>query len=470
MKGARAVSLVLAVGLAGAACAAPALAARAKEPWPPAPKRGLFFAHFGEEHLDDDDGIRIFPRVIHDSARYKPDLVTTSGDKASDNSVENLSGWKEQMSFYDRKGIPYFAAVGNHDRSQSGTQGLGSSANGGDIAPYLEIFADRPYPFGDGPAVSEEGFEPVPRPATDPPGASTHYAVEAGAARFIFLDNSCFSFINCDPYQSPPLPTAAGDPTQYDFMRTQAKLASRENDLAFVVMHIPTQDPRPGHSQPTAGAHTLGEGTSPENATFEDAAFTAGVDGVFAGHIKGQWTYAEKNVGYFIDGGAGGEVYVGPGEETGVDSGYWHGYRLVSVRGNRIRTTDTVPVFSDEGIVIEGPAELESGTTAEFSAIGKQPTEEGPEVELELRDPSEEAPNFANLPRPARIWTTSDPSVLAPLAAEKDDFRREERTQTITGMFRARCPGVARVTITSGWERRRTEVRVSSSASTPAGC
>lgn len=449
---------------------ATASAKRAKDPWPPIPKRGLFFAHYGEEHLDDDDGVRILPRVVRDTARYRPDLVTMSGDKASDNSLENLTGWEQAMTPYDRRGIPYYAAIGNHDRSPPGSQGIGSIFNGGSLGNYLETFADRPYPFGDAAPFQGEGFAPTERPASDPAGASTRYALEAGPARFIFMDNSCFSFLNCDPYQNPPLPDEAGNASQYEFMRSQASQANRSDQLAFVVMHMPTQDPRPGHTEPTAGPHTMGEGSSPDNASFEDAAFAGGIDGVFMGHIKGQWTYSSQNVGYFIDGGAGGEVYVGSSEETGVDSGYWHGYRLVSVRGNRIRTTDTVPVVSDAGISIEGAAELAAGSIGEFTATAQQPTEEGPKVELELRDPSEDAPNRVNLPTPARIWTTSDRRVLTPIAAEKDDFRRDERTQTVSGRFRARCPGSARLTITSGWEKRSVKVNVTPGADVPDNC
>jgi hypothetical protein len=452
------------------AAPAVALAAKAKKPWPPIPQRGLFFAHIGEEHIDDDDGIRIFPRVVRDSARYRPDLVTTSGDKASDNSLENLNAWKRVMAAYERRGIPYYAAVGNHDRSQPGTEGLGSTTNGGEIGNYLDVFTDRPYPFGDATPVARKGFRPKRRPASDPPGASTHYALDAGPVRFIFLDNSCWSFLNCDAFQNPPLPDAQGNASQYQFMRVQSAAANRANDLAFVVMHMPTRDPRPGHTNPTPAPHNMGEGNSPDNAIFEDEAFAAGVDAVFTGHIKGQWIYAAQDAGYFIDGGAGGEVYVGSDEETGVDSGYWHGYRLLSVRGNRIRTTDTVPVLADSGIALTGPATMAPNEVGQFAAVGQQPTEEGPDVKLELRDPSRDAPNYENLPTPARIWTTSDRRVLAPVAAEKDDFRRDEATQTISGRFRARCPGTARISVKSGWEKRVTEVTVKPGGSQPANC
>lgn len=47
--------------------------------------------------------------------------------------------------------------------------------------------------------------------ATDPVGASSHYAVEFGPVRWIFIDNSCFSIINCDPLQSPPFPDSGVD-------------------------------------------------------------------------------------------------------------------------------------------------------------------------------------------------------------------------------------------------------------------
>ena len=57
------------------------------------------------------------------------------------------------------------------------------------------------------------------------------------------------------------------------------------------------------------------------------------------------------------------------------------------------------------------------------------------------------------LPNPARIWTTSNPEVLKPVGSEDDDARRHARTQTADGTFRARCPGKARLTITSGFEK-----------------
>src|SRR5215204_5663193 len=334
-----------------------AMAERAKRPWPPIPERGVSFVHYGEEHWNDLDGLRILPRVVAQAADYRPDAVLMSADKDDDGTVESLTRWKELMRPYNRRGIPYFAAVGNHNRKARPGFPHGVDPMG-DLTNYMNVFASRPYPFGDAPPYRDPLLEPRRRPASDPPGASSHYAVETGPVRWIFIDNSCYGIVNCDPLQNPPFPDAAGNQGQYDFLAREAAKATREGDLAFVVMHMPTRDDRPGHTQPTPGPHTMGEGTSPDNVLFEQNAEAAGIDAVFVGHIKGMWQYEARGIPYFTDGGAGGEVYVGPGEETGVDSGYWHGYRLIRVRGGKLRT-DAVPVFRRDGIEIDGPHRVE---------------------------------------------------------------------------------------------------------------
>ena len=158
--------------------------------------------------------------------------------------------------------------------------------------------------------------------------------------------------------------------------------------VVFVVMHMPTQDPGDQSYRDTiARMHTMGKGTSPDNGTFESIAAQTGVDGVFLGHIKGQFLYrGEGDVPYYIDGGAGGELYTdGP---VGTDHGYWHGFRLVRVDGERI-VTDTVPIFVKDGIRIEGPASIARGKDLQLEAFGRQPVFNDPaKVEaLELRDP-----------------------------------------------------------------------------------
>ena len=63
-----------------------------------------------------------------------------------------------------------------------------------------------------------------------------------------------------------------------------------------------------------------------------------------------------------------------------------------------------------------------------------------------------------NLPIPARIWTSSNPNVLSPVASKDDDPRRDKASQTDGGAFKATCPGRARIQITSGWEAQRKRV------------
>jgi hypothetical protein len=435
--------------------------AQAKKPWPPIPDDGVLFVHYGEEHWNDADGLRILPQVVADSAAYRPDLVTMSGDKANDGTADQLLGWKGLMDVYDYEGIPYFAAPGNHDRKAhtgfpAGVDPLGELTN------YFGVFADRPYPFGDVPPIDDPQFSPRTRPASDQPGASTHYAFEYGPVRWVLLDNGCFSFINCDPLQNPGFPDAEGNQGQLDFLASEAAKANAAGDLLFVVMHMPTRDNRPGHSEPTPFEHTMGEGSSPENAAFETAAAQAGVDGVFAAHVKGQWEYTAAGIPYYTDGGAGGEVYAGPGEETGVDSGYWHGFRLIHVRHGEV-TTDTVPVFAAAGITVSGPDSIAQRASGEFSASAVQPTEAGTEVtDLELREPDRSASNGDWLPTPAHIWTSGNPLVLTPVEGTPDDPRRNPATQTISGRFAGLCPGNTDVTITSGWEDQSIGVTVPS--------
>jgi hypothetical protein len=105
--------------------------------------------HFGEEHFNDDDGSTLFPKVVQESGRYRPELVTTSGDKDNDGTVEQLSSWKQIMNVYDQLAVPYLGGVGNHDRTSPpgvppGTAGLLCAAAGVRFAPCAERPACSP--------------------------------------------------------------------------------------------------------------------------------------------------------------------------------------------------------------------------------------------------------------------------------------------------------------------------------------
>ena len=447
--------------------------------WPPARDGGELVAHFGEEHWNDADGQVLLSKVVDDVARYQPLMVAMSGDKANNGVPAELDGWSKIIAGFDRRGIPWFAGVGNHDRDQqTGENALTENAGGvtpiGNLGPYRTYFASRPYPMGDAPPVSGLGFPASARPAGDPVGASSHYFVDAGLSRWIFIDNSCYGIVNCEPFQNPPNDEAL---TQYEFLRKHAAAAKSSGRRVFVVMHMPTQDPVDQTYRTAARQnHVMGKGASPDNAQFEAEAAAAGVDGVFLGHIKGQFVYrGQGNVPYYTDGGAGGELYsTGP---VGTDHGYWHGYRLLRVSAAGAVTTDAVPIFVSGSLRIDGPAVLLPDQEVTYSATGRQPvTNHARKVDaLELRDPApadaEQATStrVENLPNPARIWTSGNPRVLSPVASSSDDPRRDARIQTADGTFRARCPGFGRLWLSAGWETQSIPVHVRSAPGPIAG-
>lgn len=511
-----------------------ALARTTDKPWPPATGKGLFFVHFGEEHINDADGGTLLPKTVEEAARYKPDLVTMSGDKAEDGEAEQFELWRKAMEPFDKAGVPYFAGTGNHDRDAppgfpGGVVGLFFGTTPDSFDPYKEVFKDKPVPWGDAAPYADERITPRTRDANDVDGAAATYFVDMGNVRWIFLDNSCWSLSNCDPFQAR---SDGGSEPQFDYLRAKATEATNAGKVVFVVMHIPTDDPRDqSYTDATATRHVMGKGFTNDNTTFEAVAAETGVDGVFVGHIKGQFLYkGDGGVPYYIDGGAGGELYTtGP---VGTDHGYWHGFRLLRVDGNAIRT-DTVPIFVPDSLKIEGPDQIASGATAKFAGFGKQPVVNDPaKVDaLELRDPDPKAPpgrqaflaglpdagslipfvpaafalllapmltsrrralkpvlgagmagvvlvgavavaqqdiptatGKSALPTPARMWTSSDPLVLQPVAAPSDDDRRDARTQTAYGEFRGRCAGRATLTLTSGFEAQDRTITVPSKA------
>ena len=343
------IALCAAALLASLAAAAPSSAYTTSSPWPPVGGGGLLFAHYGEEHWNDEDGLTLLPKVVAETIRYRPRMVTMSGDKDNNGTIAELTRWREIMGAYDRAGVPYFAGVGNHDREAPpgvlpGTAGILAPPIAS-LEPYKRVFAGRPYPFGDAAPYDDPNMSPKLRPAGDPAGASSHYFVDYRNVRWVFLDNSCWTLSGCDSNQNPPLDDAKEGRTQLTFLERVAKQADAQGKLVFVVMHIPTRDPR---DQDIADAisrrHVMGKGLVADNAKFEDVAARFGIDGVFLGHIKGQFLYrGSGGVPYYIDGGAGGELYTnGP---VGTDHGYWHGFRLLRVDGGRVAENDTVPIF-----------------------------------------------------------------------------------------------------------------------------
>lgn len=234
---------------------------------------GQLFVHYGEEHWNDEDGLTLLPRIVEESGRYRPALVTMSGDKDNDGTVDQLGMWKSIMAGYDRIGVPYLPGIGNHDRTTPpgvppGTAGLVTPPPvQGSLANYKETFKDRPYPFGDAAPYDKPGFEPSARPGNDPAGASSHYVADVGETRFIYLDNSCWGLSDCDSFQNPAFPDSEGNRTQFEFLERKADEGRRQGKTVFVVMHMPTRDPRDqSYIDPTTFNHVMGKNTSPTGA------------------------------------------------------------------------------------------------------------------------------------------------------------------------------------------------------------
>ena len=59
---------------------------------------GHLFVHYGEEHWNDDDGLTLLPKIVEESRRYKPALVTMSGDKDNDGTVDQLTMWRRSWT------------------------------------------------------------------------------------------------------------------------------------------------------------------------------------------------------------------------------------------------------------------------------------------------------------------------------------------------------------------------------------
>jgi hypothetical protein len=312
---------------------------------------------------------------------------------------------------------------------------------------YKEVFAVRPYPMGDAAPYRDPLMGPNARPPGDPAGASTHFFADYGNVRFVFIDNSCYGIVNCDPLQNPPDDRGR---SQYQFLRDSAAEAKAQGRLVFVVMHMPTRDPRDqSESYVTSRNHVMGKGGSPDNQTFEQEAEALKVDGVLLGHIKGQFQYLGRgDIPYYIDGGAGGELYTtGP---LGVDHGYWYGFRLLRVDGRSV-TTDVVPVIAPGGIAVEGPTVLERPSgIVRYQAFARQPATASKRAvvkALELRGPDPVPVSGSGGVPGWIVWLA--PLLLVPVLAltaglqERAPRRRLARTAAVAGLGLLATAGLA---------------------------
>ena len=328
-------------------------------------------------------------------------------------------------------------------------------ANGA-IDIWRTAFGGMSAPWGD---AKPEGSIKLPEGEPDDgPGASTHYHFDFGPSakpflRVIVLDNSQQSLTTSDLDQYPSVGPGASDVSQLGYLYRVASEAQEMGLHTWVVMHQPTQDPRdPSNVHPVSLNHTMGKGSSPDNALFDAIAQVTGVDVVLLGHIQGNALYSVGETRYFIDGGGGGSPYAL--RSVGTDTGYYYGYRLFRMdRKGADRRTYFIPLI--DSIDVEGHQASPSATRCRWQCTATQPHDPdlpprlsgvpNEPIVLELRP--ERSMDDA-VPQLAYMWWTSNPKVLKPvgdptLDPTKDpDF--DERTMTMTGNFKALKPGVVR--------------------------
>lgn len=457
-----AAALVAPIGTAEGVDACPSKAPSARRmQWPPAPERGEFdIVHFGEAHWNEGQGPLTMPILVQDVVSANPEMVLFSSDIADIGTVDRLACFRTIMRPVDQAGIPWFASPGNHDRVA--IAGPGGVANGA-IDMWRSVFASMPAPWGDGSVPSSNFHVPEGEP-DDGKGASTHYYFDYGSGskptmRVIVLDNSQQSLTSSDVDQYPAVGPGETDAGQLAFLQRVAADAQAKGLASIVVMHQPTQDPRDlSNVHPVSLNHTMGKGASADNAAFDAIAQIAGIDMVVLGHIQGNATYSVGETDYYIDGGGGGSPYAL--REVGTDTGYLYGFRVLrmyqTADGLEHRTY-LVPLIDE--LKIDGPRRASVGETIDLTGTAVQPFDPdlpprlsavpNEEIVLELRPPSD-----PDVPGPAYMWISSNPSILKPMnEAIPDDPSFDPKTMSIDGSFEAVGRGVATITLVSGTHR-----------------
>lgn len=444
--------------------------------WPAPPEDGAFdVAHFGEGHWNEGQGPTTMPVLVQDLLSYRPDFVAFSSDMADIGEEPQLTCFRDLMQPLLDADIPWFDSPGNHDREP--IAGPGGVLNG-TITTWREVFAGMLKPWGDGPHPGPGFVLPQGEP-DDGPGAATHYSLDYGppggdpVLRLVVLDNSKHSLTGSDDDQYPAVGPGERDASQFTFLHRTATKAAEEGLLSFVMMHEPTQDPR-DHTKahPISYNHTMNKGATGDNVLFDAMAASTGVDGVLLGHIQGNTTYRVGDVEYFVDGGGGGTPYTL--EETGTDTGYLYGFRILRLSedgdGWSFRTY-LVPLV--DHIELVGPGELSPGEEGEWSATAVQPHDPDLEarfglmpnepIRVELRPPEPSPLEEENVPPVSYVWESSNPEVLAPVPGPEDpvdDPAFHEGRMTTSGRFRAVGIGTAQVTVATGTHSTSKEVTV----------
>lgn len=472
-----ATSVAIVPGTGSAAeCPTPATSASAPL-WPPPPTGDAFdIVHFGEAHYNEGQGPLTMPILVQDLLARAPAYVAFSSDMADVGSLDRMTCFRSIMQPLVDAGIPWFDSPGNHDRLTIANTfgGVASEA----IGPWRETFASMPAPWGDGPSAGPGFVLPGDEPE-DGPGASTHYYLDYGpvgepVVRLVVLDNSRHSFTATDVDQYPAVGIGQKDVSQLAFFARAAAEARDRGLITLAMFHEPTQDPRDQtKAHPISYNHTMAKGATADNAVFDALAVATETDAVLTGHILGNFQYRVGDVAYYIDGGGGGSPYTR--EQTGIDTGYFYGYRILRFSpgedGWTLRTS-VVPLV--DRIELLAPTAVEVGADIELVATAVQPHDPAlpprfplmpnEAIRVRLRQP-QGLLDEAALPPVAYVWATSDASILRPVPDPAHDPLDEPgfdaMTMTTSGRFEAVGPGTATITIMVGGHHQSVDIVVS---------
>lgn len=330
-----------------------------------------------------------------------PRFVLFGGNMRRTGIPEELGEFKR---YADAFSIPFFAVMGRTDLFS----GLTTSAldelpdySGGfvdqQVSPptndnsfYMEMFRDRPVPWGER-RPAPRGIQPVSIGMAPNPGARTHYAFDyvegKRKLRIILLDTSAVGRVS-DPNHE----TNRQNPPQHqNTWLTQVLEDARAKALpSIVVMNRPPLNPL-----------ELDPNVPTDAVDAYKTASGLGASAILSSHFRQNGVGVVKleglaaTVPVYVFGGGGAPLDARPDRPADPSIGYYHSWQLVSVSLDERRrygplrqaevyvrsypVVETVALHAIDGVVVRG------GNTLRFTGSGRAPDGGGPNDPLQSR-------------------------------------------------------------------------------------
>ena len=321
-------------------------------------------------------------------------------------------------------------------------QTMGDMSDSGTTAnlTYLKSLLDGTgvaYHEGVGNHEITQGADPENKNWTSLFGA-THYSYTQGAANVVVTDSSHIGILPSDPYQVPA-PDPTGIASQYQWLADQ--LTANRSPVVFVVSHVPAYDPHPQQDSQFADRW---EAQMFETLVrkYQDTHPRTHVVMLF-GHARGWAENLLDPTGHDVPDGLPNFVVADAGVEAyaPADKGGFYNYGLFHVLPNGDVQFAAVPTLASIAVSAAAGSTattLHVGQTTQLSATGTTPTgDDLPALSVPIADPA------------SHVWRSSDPRVAS--------------VDAVTGTVRARCPGTATISVTSGGVSGSITVTVSTS-------